>query len=164
MRQHRSPWTRALVVAACFTALSACEENPTAPDARISFNPVLSCPTLAGSFFAPTIVVFRDGPGAGFVTFTGSPALLLGFADGRFTSNVFASGMPQITNVGSFSISGGYVIFGERPIVPRLGVASQRFNCQLTGNRLFLANDAALFDFGSGRFERARVRLELTRR
>ena len=154
---------QSLAIAASIAVLVACDANPTSPDAKISFNPVNACAGLNGSFAAPTLVVFRD-TAHDSVSFTGNPALVLNFSDGRFTSTVFASGLPPITNVGSFSISGGYVILGERPLVPRLAITSQRFNCQLTGTRLVLGNDDALFDFGSGRFEPARVHVELSRR
>jgi hypothetical protein len=150
-----------IVLAVLVAALAACDANPTSPDEGISF---AGCSALDGAFATSTVVVVgQTRPGA-IATFTGTPALVLVFSDGRFTSNAFASGLPPITNVGSFSISGGYVIFGERPLVPRLAISAQRFGCQLSGNRLFLQNEHALFDFGSGTFEPATVRAELSRR
>jgi hypothetical protein len=158
---------RVIALAACAAAFSACDPSPTSPDMQIRFAPAANlgnCAAITGVFFTPTIVVVRDTPLASGVSFVGNPALVVTFSDSRFTSNTRATGLPQATSVGSFSVTGGYVIFSPTPFIPNLSTTSQQFNCQLTGNRLVLSNNDALFDFGSGRFERARVHMELDRK
>jgi hypothetical protein len=149
-------------VLAAIAVLAACDVSPTSPDVGISFTG--GCAALTGVFATPTFVVIPNSPGGAIATFTGNPALVLTFGDGRFTANVFAGGLPPITNVGSFSTSGGYVIFGERPLIPRLADGTQRFGCQLIGSRVVLESVGARFDFGTGRFEPATMRAELIRR
>lgn len=156
-----------VLLAACVACVAACDPSPTSPDEGFRFKapPTAAvCSSLFGVFAAPTIVVFRDGQAGVPTTFTGDPALLVTFTQGRFTSNVLGGGLPPVTNVGSFSISGGFVIFGERPLMPRLNTASQQFSCQATAAGVILVNDQAMFDFGSGTFEHARMRIQLVRR
>ena len=159
----------ALMLTSAWLGATACESSAdgTRTDVIVSTPSLvdtLVCAKPTGLFTTTRVVVIPHARPRDMFMFSGNPALAISFDGRQFVTNVFANGLPPVTNTGTFSAGGGVIIFGDEPLLPRLAIASQRFRCQASNDAVLLHNDDARFDFGSGAFERATVRAIFTRR